>query len=89
MQGRVRPLLVKPKGKHENLRGEMLRNAKKLRNTTKEQLKKIIITPDMTVKEREISRKLREDLRIRREAGEENLVIRRGKIVNRIQDDTT
>ena len=87
MQGRVRPLLVK--GKQEKLRGQMLRNAKKLRNTTKEQLKKIIITPDMTVKEREISRKLREDLRIRREAGEENLVIRRGKIVNRMQDDIT
>ena len=67
----------------------MLRNAKKLRNTNKEQLKKIIITPDMTVKEREINRKLREDLRIRREAGVENLVIRRGIIVNRAQNDIT
>ena len=53
---------MKPKDKQENLKGQMLRNAKKLRNTNKEQLKKVIITPDMTAKE--------------------NLVIRRGKIVN-------
>ena len=67
----------------------MLRNAKKLRNTNKEQLRKIIISPDMTVTEREINMRLREDLRIRREAGEENLVIRRGKIVNRVQNEIT
>ena len=82
-------MIVNPKGKQENLWGQMLRNAKRLKNTNKEQLKKIIITPDMTVKEREINKKLREDLMIRREAGEENLVIRRGKIVNRMQDDIT
>ena len=29
VQGRIRPLLIKPKDKQENLKGQMLKNAKK------------------------------------------------------------
>ena len=42
----------------------------------------IYITPDLTPAERETARKLREELTVRRAAGETNLIIRKGKIVN-------
>ena len=82
-----RPILIKPKNKENDLRRQMFRNAKKLKNTSKEHLKKVIITNDMTVAEREKNRKLREDLKKRREAGEENLIIRNCKIVKRTSSE--
>ena len=42
----------------------------------------IYINPDRTKEEREQGRKLREELAARREKGEQNLVIRKGKIIN-------
>ena len=82
-----RPILIKPKNKENDLRRQMFRNAKKLKNTSKEHLKKVIITNDMTVAEREKNRKLREDLKKRREAGEENLIIRNYKIVKKTSSE--
>ena len=41
----------------------------------------IYITPDLTPAEREAARKLREELTVRRAAGETNLVIWKGRIV--------
>ena len=46
----------------------------------------IYITPDLTWREREEGRRLREELARRRESGEENLAIRRGKIVHLSSD---
>ena len=43
--------------------------------------KHIYVTPDLTKKEWDEGKQLREELSNRRQAGEENLAIRRGKIV--------
>ena len=58
---------------------QALRNAKKLQNTFK--WKEVFITPDMTPKEREKNKLLRMELKRRRDAGEDHLVIRKGEIV--------
>ena len=41
------------------------------------------ITPDLTIKEREINRALHQELKRRKEAGEKDLIIKRGKIINK------
>ena len=41
----------------------------------------VYISPDLTPKEREANRRLREELKNRKDAGEKNLMIKRGKIV--------
>ena len=46
----------------------------------------IFITPDLTWKEREEGRRLREELRKRLSEGEQNLIIRRGRIVRKAGD---
>ena len=68
--------LDNPSAKHDILRG-----APELRHTTK--YSNVYLTPDLTQKEREAGRKLREELAGRRRAGETNLVIRGGKITRR------
>jgi len=57
---------------------QALRNAKRLRNT--QHWKEVFVTPDMTPKEREKNKALREELKRRRDDGEEHLVIRNGEI---------
>lgn len=59
---------------------DVLRMAPQLRQS--EKWGNIYITPDLTPAEREAAKKLREELAARKRAGEENLTIRRGKIVN-------
>ena len=44
-------------------------------------LKKITNTTDMTLKQREMDKILRDELKTRREAGERNIKIKDGKIV--------
>ena len=61
---------------------EVLKMASQLRET--EKWHDIYITPDLTWKEREEGRRLREELRRRTSAGEPNLVIRRGRIISRV-----
>ena len=58
---------------------EILKMAPQLRYLTKWQ--RIYVTPDLSKKEREESKRLRAELSARRQAGEEHLTIRRGKIV--------
>lgn len=58
---------------------EILNAAKNLKGI--EEWSNIFITPDMTPKEREKNKELREELKRRRENGEEGIAIRRGKIV--------
>lgn len=57
---------------------EILRYAATLRNTD---WSKVYITPDLTWQEREKGRQLRAELARRREAGEDNICIRQGRIV--------
>ena len=59
---------------------DILRNAPQLRNSA--EYGNIYVTPDLTQKEREANRKLREELTARRRAGEANLTIRGGRIVH-------
>ena len=58
---------------------DVLRGAPQLRNHS--EYKNVYITPDLTQKERETNRKLREELATRRRNGETNLYIRGGRIV--------
>ena len=58
---------------------DILRMAPLLRHS--ERYVNIYITPDLTRKERDASKKLREELASRKRAGETNLTIRAGKIV--------
>ena len=64
---------------------EVLKMASQLRST--EEWSDVFITPDLTWKEREEGRRLREELRRRKRAGEDNLIIRRGRIVPRGTND--
>ena len=60
---------------------KILKGAGKIKNVEDENLKKIIISPDMTIKQRELDRNLREELKNRRQAGETNIKIKNGRIV--------
>lgn len=62
---------------------KILMSTKKLRED--EQRKNMYITPDMSKKSREHNKKLRTELKERREAGEGNLIIRNGKIMEKEQ----
>ena len=57
---------------------EILRSAATLRNSD---WNRVYITPDLTWQEREKGRQLRAELTRRREAGEDNIHIRQGRIV--------
>ena len=57
----------------------ILQKAKKLRES--EKWKSVFITPDLSPKERKRNKELRDELKRRTDEGEEDLVIRRGKIV--------
>ena len=59
--------------------------APELRNS--EKWGNIFITPDLTRTEREAAKKVRDELAVRRKAGEANLMIRKGKIV--VKRDST
>ena len=61
-------------------------DAKSLRNAG-EEYRRIMIVPDLTIKEREENRKLREELRRRREDGERGLIIRKGRIVEMMREE--
>ena len=77
--GRPRLFIVtldNPSAKHDILKlTSDLRHSSKYIN--------IYITPDLTKKEREVNKKLREELSHRKTAGETNLAIRNGKIVSK------
>ena len=62
---------------------EILSNAKKLKNY--EKWSRVFITPDLSPKQRERSRALREELKRRQGEGEEGLMIRKGEIVKALQ----
>ena len=65
----------------ERSKWRILNQAAGLRSSTK--WKEVYICPDLTAKEREANKKLREELKRRRANGEKNLMIKRGQIVER------
>lgn len=68
---------------NEDAKHDILRMASQLKSVRK--WGRVFITPDLTFKERQEQKKLREELWRRREAGETNIYIRRGKIVQSSQ----
>ena len=76
MENRPRLLVVTLTNMEDKM--EILRSAASLRETTWD---RVYITPDLTWQEREKGRQLRSELARRKEAGEVNIGIRHGKIV--------
>ena len=76
---RPRPLLIKLQD--TKLKWEIIRNGKKIKDSRIEHLKRAVIVPDQTHKEREKNRKLREELKAKRDNGEEGWYIRKGQLV--------
>ena len=62
----------------------MLIKAKKLRDSESAVMKNVCINPDLSVKERQVQKNLRKELTRRKQNGESNLKIRRGKIVKQV-----
>ena len=79
IDGRPRPIRVELN--RESDKYEILKGAFNLKTTRNETFKRVIITTDMSFKQREAEKLLREELKERRQSGEKNLKIRRGKIV--------
>ena len=75
--GKTRPLLITLSD--DLSRRYILQNAKCLRSNTT--YKGVFISPDLTPKEREANKLLYQELKHRKEAGEANLIIRKGKII--------
>jgi len=78
-QGHPRVLLLTMCSEH--IKWKILNQATKLCDSST--WKKVYISPDLTAKEREVNRKLCDELKRRKEAGEMNLMIKRGKIIER------
>ena len=68
-------------------RRSVLANAKKLRNSSSDIFKRIYINPDLSVKERQAQKKLRSELARRKENGETDIFIRRGRIMKPLNSD--
>ena len=90
--GRVvdnKPRVLIVKFSNQNCRRKVLRNANKLRNYTPEgSTLKVFISPDYTKTQQEFQKKLRSDLKTRRDAGED-VYIKDNKIVQRHQNGQT
>ena len=84
---RQRLLLVSVNG--ERTKWNILKAAPKLLHSSTSD--KIYISPDLTPKEREVNKQLRDELKRCKSSGEKNLSIRRGKIVvlNRANNDSS
>lgn len=77
---RPRPLLVKFESTSD--RWNLLKNARNMKDIS-EDLQRVNIAPDLNKEEREKDKKLRDELKHRRDNGERNLIIRKGEIVER------
>ena len=75
-----RPLVVKFRNAKDKFR--LLKNSKKL-NQAKDGRSSVFIAPDLTKEQRTESQKVYTELKRRKDAGEENLVILRGRIVEK------
>lgn len=76
-----RPLLVKLTEVHT--KWEIVKKAKNLKEATKEEHKKVFVSPDLTQKERAKEKELRECLKEKRESGERGWYINKGKLMRR------
>jgi hypothetical protein len=77
----TRPRMLRVTVKSEDKKKEILRKAPELNANIRDQAKRVYINPDYTQKQREQQKKLRDEKKRRTDAGEQNLAIRNGKIV--------
>ena len=66
---------------------QILRQATSLRKSST--WSNIYISPDLTPKEQAHNKKLREELKSRKDSGEKNIFIKHGRIISRQADDVT
>ena len=78
-----RPRLMKVQLSNLNQKRRMLSNAKKLRANSST-FQKVYVTPDLSLNERQENKRLRDELLQRKKDGEKDLMIRRGKIVRKV-----
>ena len=77
---RIRPIKVGLKSSEQ--RNAVLKNSKLLKDHEKKYLQKVYVSADQTIRQREMGRELREELRRRRENGED-VVIHRNRVIVR------
>ena len=77
----TRPRLLRFKCSSTKEKAEVLRLSKKLRST-QDYYNKVFVNPDLTLLQRKRDKQLRDEVKRRREEGEE-VYIRRGRIVNK------
>ena len=77
--GKPRPIIIELATEQE--KWNFIKKANSIRYREIEELKNIYIKPDLTKTQRQEDSKLREELKTRRAKGEDNLIIRKGKIV--------
>ena len=74
--------LLKVEVNSSQVKRQLLSKAKNLHQAKSEQLHSVFITPDLSPQERQQQKNLRTELHRRRNAGKQNLMIRKGKIVS-------
>ena len=80
------PRVLKVTLDNEKSKWRIIKEAIKLRNSAN--WKNVYISPDLTRKEREHNKKSRLELKQRKDQGEKNLIIKRGRIVDRNPSDS-
>ena len=80
-RGRVAPLLVTLRNAGQ--KWAVVGKAKNLRSSEDATLRRVMVVPDLSAKERETDRILREELKRRRDDGERDIYIKKGRIVSR------
>ena len=78
-----RPRLLRVSTLKEDDKKYIMQNASQIKQTETDNKKKVWFNHDLTPKERQADRELRDELKRRRLAGETELIIRRGKIITR------
>ena len=73
-----RPVLVKLRNPGE--KWGIIAQGKRLKNSENEKVKNVFIAPDLTMKEREHEKKLREELQIKKDNGEMGWYIKKGEL---------
>ena len=79
VEGKPRPIKLDLENEGEKF--NILKKAGKIKAVNTEEFRKIILSGDLTLKQRELDRNLREELKERRMNGERNIKIKNGRII--------
>lgn len=82
-----KPRLTKVELESSKQKRSLLQKAKQLRDIENEDWKNIFISPDLSPLARQQGRDLRNELKTRKEDGETDLIIRKGKIIKTTEED--